>query len=141
VVKIPNRRFHALSVLLVDDDPDVRDTTRETLEYLGLKVVQAPNGPEAIRLLQLGEWRPDLAVLDYHMPLMNGLEVLQALRALQPNLRAILCSGSIGPETVRDSGMPQVELLPKPFRMAQMESALRAMLGLEDSQGRRDSLD
>jgi CheY-like chemotaxis protein len=130
--KVLHPRLPSLNVLLVDDDGDVRAVTKETLEFLGLQVTEALNGPDAVRIFEAGDWRPDLAVLDYNMPQMNGLETLRALRAFQPDLKALLCSGSIGPETVRESGLTRVELLPKPFRMAEMEAALRVMLGLEE---------
>lgn len=124
MAKVSPLPLRALCALLVDDDPDVRETTREALEQLGLVVAEASHGLEAIQMFKADAWRPDLAVLDYNMPLMNGLDTLRALRSFQPDLPAILCSGSIGPDTLRESGLDRMVLLPKPFRLADLTKAL-----------------
>jgi CheY-like chemotaxis protein len=68
------------AVLVVDDDPDIRDTLREVLEAEGVAVVCAANGSAALDLLHLGV-RPALVVLDLMMPAMSGWELLSAMRA------------------------------------------------------------
>lgn len=60
-------------VLVVDDDPDIRETVREILEEQGYRVVDAENGLEALGRLRAGS-RPDLILLDLSMPVMGGTE-------------------------------------------------------------------
>jgi two-component system, CAI-1 autoinducer sensor kinase/phosphatase CqsS len=60
------------TVLIVDDDHDSRDTTRRMLEGLGARVVEAPNGLEALH--QLDRQEIHLVLCDIEMPIMNGLE-------------------------------------------------------------------
>jgi CheY-like chemotaxis protein len=67
-------------VLVVDDDPDIRDTLRDVIEAEGFTVACASNGREALALLGVG-LRPALVVLDLMMPTMTGWELLAALRA------------------------------------------------------------
>jgi CheY-like chemotaxis protein len=67
-------------VLVVDDDPDIRETLRECIEAEGVPVVCASDGREALEALAMG-LRPSLVVLDLMMPGMNGWQVLAAIRA------------------------------------------------------------
>jgi CheY-like chemotaxis protein len=66
-------------VLVVDDDPDIRETLREVLEAEGHAVITAPNGRAALAALAKGI-RPSLILLDLMMPGMSGWELLALLR-------------------------------------------------------------
>jgi CheY-like chemotaxis protein len=70
----------ARAVLLVDDDPDIRDSVGECLRDEGYEVHTAGNGQEALDRLAFG-LRPSVILLDLMMPVLNGFEVLDALRA------------------------------------------------------------
>jgi CheY-like chemotaxis protein len=67
-------------VLVVDDDPDIRETLHDVLEAEGFAVACAANGREALTALGMGS-RPALVILDLMMPTMSGWEVLAAIRA------------------------------------------------------------
>ena len=67
-------------VLVVDDDPDIRETLREVIEAEGFAVVCAANGRAALDALAMGLC-PSLVVLDLMMPSMSGWELLAAIRA------------------------------------------------------------
>jgi CheY-like chemotaxis protein len=69
----------ATAVLLVDDDPDIRDSVGECLRDEGYEVYTAENGREALDRLAFG-LRPSVILLDLMMPVLNGFEVLDALR-------------------------------------------------------------
>jgi len=81
------------TVLVVDDEPMVRDVTREMLAGLGYTVLTAGSGPEALEVYRSGEAEIDVVVLDMIMPGMGGGEVYDALRSLDPSVRVILSSG------------------------------------------------
>jgi CheY-like chemotaxis protein len=68
------------AVLVVDDDPDIRETLREVIEAEGFAVVCAESGAAALDLLRRG-LRPALVVLDLMMPAMSGWDLLAAVRA------------------------------------------------------------
>jgi CheY-like chemotaxis protein len=68
------------AVLVVEDEPDIRETFRDVLETEGYSVRCAANGREALAALAEGP-RPSLILLDLMMPEMNGYDLLQALRA------------------------------------------------------------
>jgi CheY-like chemotaxis protein len=67
------------AVLVVDDDPDIRETLREVIEAEGFEVETAANGRSALEALIMG-LRPSLIVLDLMMPSMSGWDVLHAIR-------------------------------------------------------------
>jgi CheY-like chemotaxis protein len=67
-------------ILIVEDDEPVRDAMRDILEDEGYTIICAVNGEEALRMLA-SDPRPRLILLDLMMPVMNGWELLRALRA------------------------------------------------------------
>ena len=73
-------------ILVVDDEPDLVDTIQCRLEFNGYEVVSAENGKEGLEKAE--SERPDLILLDYAMPVMNGPETLKRLRN-HPELKGI----------------------------------------------------
>lgn len=70
-------------VLVVDDDPDIRETLRFVLEEAGYPVYSAENGQDALQVLADSDPLPGLILLDLMMPIMSGDEMLRALRAVR----------------------------------------------------------
>jgi CheY-like chemotaxis protein len=104
------------SILVVDDNADVRAVLTDVLELLGCTVETASNGREALE--RLGQYRPDLILLDWMMPVMDGREFGVALRSQREgaHIPVVLTSSAPGAEAVgRD--IQARALLPKPFRM------------------------
>jgi two-component system OmpR family response regulator len=66
------------TILVVDDDPQIRDVLKVALERASFRVNLARDGIEGLRETQVGE--PDLAILDIGMPEMDGLELCRAIR-------------------------------------------------------------
>ena len=83
--------FAGVTVLVVDDEDIVRDSTKTMLHELGCRVIVAAGGEEA--LVVVANDPVDLVLLDVRMPQMAGPEVLEALRRTHPSLRVILCTG------------------------------------------------
>jgi CheY-like chemotaxis protein len=70
------------TVLLVEDDGDIRDALQDLLEEDGFDVVPASNGHQALEFLRLSRpVRPQLVLLDLAMPIVDGRQVLEAMRA------------------------------------------------------------
>lgn len=109
------------SILVVDDDPDVRVVMAEFLEDFGFCVVQAAGGTEALRLLG-SHPQLDLIITDIRMPDMFGLELAELAAQQRSGLKIILTSGYFLPQQV------QLRFLRKPFRMRELEAAVRAEL-------------
>ncbi len=81
------------TILLVEDEPVVRDVTRAVLEHAGYRVLECKGPEEALRAGREHLGRVDLLLTDVVMPGMNGAELAQRLQNLQPGLTAIFMSG------------------------------------------------
>ncbi len=81
----------AARILVVDDDPGVRDALRQVLEYEGFEVTGAGSGGEALTLYPT--LRPHLVFLDVKMAGLDGLETLSRIRALDERAQVIMISG------------------------------------------------
>jgi CheY-like chemotaxis protein len=79
---------HRGSVLVVDDEPGVRQLARRILEGAGYSVIEAGNGAEAIEVMS-GTARVDFVMADLDMPVMRGEEMVRKIRSLRPDLRAL----------------------------------------------------
>ena len=82
------RKQDAEVVLIVDDDPDIREAIRTLLEEEGYPTAEACNGQEALALIQQPDFKAGLILLDLMMPTMDGLQLRARLRA-DPALAAI----------------------------------------------------
>ena len=106
----------SVRILSVDDSGMVRKAVRRAFAPFACDVVEAENGQ--IALESAGQTPPDLIVLDYNMPVMNGLEMLVALRA-DPQLKrtkVIMLTANSNPETVAAVGRLGVrDYITKPF--------------------------
>src|SRR5262245_33610603 len=104
----------AATVLLADDDSSGRMVFRRVLEYEGYRVIEASDGEAALTVL---ENEPvDLLLTDVIMPGIDGLELLERARQLQPHVRAIVMTGNKTNETVIGAFRNQAcDFLSKPF--------------------------
>ncbi|QKT02962.1 response regulator [Ectothiorhodospiraceae bacterium 2226] len=113
-------------VLLVDDEPGVRDSIALLLELEGYRVTQAPDGQEAWELL--GQARPDLVISDYMMPRLNGRQLAERLRS-DPTLEDIpilLMSGALPPAV--DPAAIADGFLQKPASFAHLNQMVELLL-------------
>jgi CheY-like chemotaxis protein len=124
----PSVRGHE-TILVVEDDPQVRGVTIRALEGSGYRVVPAASGEEALQIVRRAGERLDMVVTDVVMPGLSGREVVDELRRHQPDIPALFVSGytqdAIAQRGVIDSG---VEFLPKPFTPSSLLARVRAML-------------
>lgn len=118
-------------VLVVDDERVVRRALQRILERDGYVVSLAECGQEAIDLYT-ARWKElDVVVLDVMMPDVDGREVLQRMRAVNPGVRAILSSG-FTVESDPSLSVPGTWLLQKPYTPDQVRAALTdALAGLK----------
>lgn len=102
------------SVLVVEDDPEVRNLERAMLEFCGFRVTVAGNGVEALRALE--EKRPDVILLDLMMPVMDGLTFLveRSRRGLAESVPVLCLSGADREMTTHALRLGAKECLPKP---------------------------
>jgi CheY-like chemotaxis protein len=90
-----------LTVLVVDDEPAVRGLLRFGLARHGLRVLTAEDGPTAVQMYR-EDARVDVVLSDVRMPGMDGPQTVDALRAMDPHVRAVFMSGDTGDHAEHD---------------------------------------
>lgn len=115
------------TILLVDDDPLVRETTRRILMSEGIRVVQAGHGAEALELWRKEPGGVDLLLTDIDMPGMSGIELSARLGKEQLGLKTVYVSGF--PELIAEADHISASLfLQKPFTVAELSRTIAAAL-------------
>lgn len=117
------------TLLVVEDNEDVRETTVAILEEFGYRVIAASDGEEAIVQFMENRDAVSLAILDVVMPKMNGKEVSEALKKVRPDLRVLFTSGYaadvINRKVLREEGL---YLLQKPVSATELLQKVRELL-------------
>jgi CheY-like chemotaxis protein len=120
-------RDSAGTVLIVEDDPSVREVASDIFDSLGYDVVTATEAREAIAVLE-GRASIDVLFSDVIMPNgMNGVELSRRAREMRPNLKILLASGypmSALPSEGLGAG---VSFISKPYRWTELAEKLRAL--------------
>ncbi|HVE16796.1 MAG TPA: response regulator [Chthoniobacterales bacterium] len=114
-------------ILVVDDEPNVRLHYKAALETENYDVVEASSA--AIALQQLGKWQIELAILDMRMPEMDGLELLERMRArgFETPVVMITAYGDI-PHAVRAMKLGAIDFLQKPLTPAELRNVVSEVL-------------
>ena len=123
------RHTGPVRVLVVEDDPGVRESLRRSLTFNGFTVVTADDGAAGLAAATSTTERPDAVLLDVMLPRMDGLEVCRRLRAAGDDLPILML-------TARDEVADRVagldagadDYLPKPFALEELLARLRALL-------------
>ena len=116
-------------ILVVDDEPEVRKLMEHFLTSKGYDVRIAENG--RVGLAALDSFRPDLVLLDMHMPEMDGAETLRELAVRAPTLPVIMVTVNEDVETT--SQLLQLgasDYVPKPFNLDYLEQAINIQLSV-----------
>jgi CheY-like chemotaxis protein len=113
------------SVLVIDDDPDVRDFIVTSLEEQGYRVREASDGRKGLKAFR--DERPDLVILDFIMPGLSGAEVAKRILREVPGQPILFVSGYSETDAVRQAA-PDAPLLTKPFRADALDKAVRGGL-------------
>jgi signal transduction histidine kinase/DNA-binding response OmpR family regulator len=118
-------------VLIVEDDPDVRDYSGEMLRELGYETLEAPDAATALRQLE-ADPRIRLMFTDVGLPGMNGKQLADAAKARWPKLKILFTTGYARNAIVHHGRLdPGVELITKPFTTAALALKLRDLLEAE----------
>lgn len=130
------------TILVVDDDPEVRELTQEALDGHGYTVLAATSGEEALLAYAERGNNVDLIILDLGMPGMGGRQCLRELLRLDPEARVLIASGyATGDlaEEVRQDGA--AGFIGKPFHLAELLARVREVLGEDGGRLRVEGID
>ncbi|MEM7245427.1 MAG: response regulator [Acidobacteriota bacterium] len=116
-------------ILVVDDDPRVRELVTRLLAERGLGYATAADGDEALSVVT--KHPPDVVLLDLVMPNKEGIETLRELRQLRPAMPVIAMSGTGSDNLAMASALGATATLSKPFRKEQLLAVVESALTLE----------
>jgi CheY-like chemotaxis protein len=120
------------SVLVIDDDPDVRAFISASLADYGYAVREAADGASGLKAF--AEKRPDLVIVDFAMPMMPGSEVAARVLREVPGQPILFVSGYNETDAIR-AAAPDAQLLAKPFRPDALDAAVRQCLDSKMANG------
>ena len=116
-----------LSILAVDDDPLSLELLTDALAPLGVRVLTAPDGDQAMRLVQ--SERPQIVILDLMLPGRSGLELTEEILRLAPSTDVLLLTGHYTPESAVEAvRRGACDYLTKPIQIANLRARIRQLL-------------
>lgn len=128
-----NRKTGAETILLVEDDEEVRKVALRILRRNGYHMLEAANGADALRVCEAAGSGVDLVVTDIVMPEMGGSELAERIREKQPDARILFTSGFTEDAAVRQSFLqPGEAFIEKPFTPATLAKKAREVLDCVD---------
>jgi len=114
-------------ILVMDDEPSLRNILASTVTSMGHTAVQAEGGKQAIEVAK--KENPEIALLDFQVPDMDGLEVLKELKTLNPAIKCIMLSGSADIEmAVVAMKKGATDLIGKPFKIDEIKAVITKVL-------------
>ena len=117
------------TILVVDDEPFVRDLALDILSPAGYHVLMAKDGVEALHMYHAYKDSIDLLLLDIVMPKMNGKQVFDKIREINPEQKILICSGYDTEELYAQELIELgAEFTPKPFKMYGLLKKIRETL-------------
>lgn len=106
------------TIMVVDDNDDIRAMYADILDDLGYRVITASDGAEALAILDDGDIRPSLLIVDLEMPVLRGEGLVECFRARRETADVPLLVVTVSPERTRDSkAMSGLPVLRKPFSL------------------------
>jgi CheY-like chemotaxis protein len=124
----PPRAEAGETVLVVEDEPVIRDLIVEVLRDLGYRALEAADGPSGLKILQTRE-RIDLVVTDVGLPGLNGRQLADHARERRPDLKVLFITGYAENATIASGFLePGMEMITKPFAVEALATKVRLML-------------
>ena len=116
------------TVLIIDDEDLVRETTKTMLTMVGFQVMTATDGLEALRIYPDFSAEIDVVLLDVTMPTLSGLETLRRLLEINPAQKVIMASGDIDEEENEFLALGARGSILKPFRLKKLIDSINAVI-------------
>lgn len=126
------------TILIVDDEPEVRAVARDMLRAKGYTTLDTGDPTLALRIARTEPQPIHLLLTDVVMPLMNGRELVEQMRTIRPAMKVLYMS-AFSTETIEDYGIrvaPGEPFVVKPFTLERLASAVRAVLDYQSPFGK-----
>lgn len=115
-------------IYVVDDEPMLLELAAAILEPQGYRLQTFRDPKAALKCFASANPRPDLLITDYAMHSMNGMQLIEQFRQLEPRQKILLVSGTVGEDIFEDSPFQPDFFLAKPYQAAQLSSTVKKML-------------
>ena len=115
-------------VYVVDDEAMLLELATVILEPLGYEICTFRDPQAALEVFTQAHPRPDLVITDYAMHQMNGMELIQECRRLEPNQKILLVSGTVGAEIFEGAPSKPDQFLAKPYYARQLIDLVKGLL-------------
>jgi CheY-like chemotaxis protein len=115
-------------IFVVDDEAMLLELALVILEPCGYRIKTFRNPETALRAFTEAEPPPALIITDYAMHTMNGLELIEACRRIRPQQKALLLSGTVGPDVYHNAPCQPDRFLGKPYQAKQLLEAVKEVL-------------
>lgn len=127
------------SILVIEDDPAIREALQLLFEIEGYRIAVAADGKSALELVARGEMRPKIVIADYNLPHgLTGLDVAARLReTFDRTLPVLIVTGDISTETLRAIAAAGCVQLNKPIKADELTSLVRAQLAAPEQNSKR----
>ena len=119
-----NKKLDELTILVADDEGDIRDGAERILRRIGYRVLKAARGDDAQKMVEA--LRPDLVMLDLKMPGKDGMEVLKFIQEMDARILVIVVTGYATVEAAIEAmKRGAYDFIPKPFRVQDLGTVTR----------------
>lgn len=131
-IQLGSSRTTSATVLLAEDEPQLRELFKKVLNHLGFRVLATANGAEALQVCSDYEGPIDLLLTDMIMPGMNGRILAEQIQYRRPGIKAVYMSGYTGDALAQLTQMgPHIPFLKKPFTPADLSEKIGAVLEMQ----------
>ncbi len=117
-------------IYVVDDEPMLLELAAVILEPQGYEVKTFRDPDLALRAYGSASPRPDLLITDYAMHTMNGMEMIERFKQIDPRQKVILVSGTVGEYIFENSPIKPDRFLAKPYQASQLSAVVKEVLAL-----------
>jgi PAS domain S-box-containing protein len=124
------------TVLVVDDEPMIRNLARTVLASYGYQTLQAEDGQEAVEIFEREHEGVDLVLMDLTMPRLSGQDAFQEMRRIDPRVRVLFASGYSSEHVAVPNQQGVLGFISKPYRPHELAAAVRAALDEDGPAGR-----
>ncbi len=118
------------TILIVDDEEMIRESLKDILESLGYHIYTAADGKEALEIVQKNG-KIHVAIVDYAMPGMNGIETIRRIREMNASIRILLSSGYAEREQIMNQNVRIDGFLPKPYHIKELARKIKKVLQVQ----------
>jgi CheY-like chemotaxis protein len=117
-----------ISIYVVDDEPMMGEVVEAILQLEGYHTRIFSDPEEALLALAATRTKPQLLLTDFVMPAMNGMELIEQAKRIQPDLKSILFSGNFGQDIMRYYPVKPDKFISKPFQPKALMALIKTVL-------------